>query len=387
MSNDECRKTNGGGPRLSIVVAGRNDDHGGGFLRRFRIFAEGLAALAGKHGLRAELIVVDWNTPDDRPPLMEAVPWRRTLDPLEVRVLRVPPKIHRRIPHADVIPFFQMIAKNAGIHRARGAWVLATNCDLLFSEELIAFLAHGDLRNDAVYRIDRTDVPAEAPDDAPVEEQLRYCAAHRMRVHRDYGSVKLEGRGFREAVASFRGFLISRFHRVIHRLTGDPLLRYHTNACGDFTLMARPAWEALGGYPELPLWSMHLDSVLCINALGLGLRTAVLRRPMALYHLEHANGWAAMTIEEKFAAFERRPWVADGLFVELYNHVRRGGRSVRLSPEGWGLAGETLPDNVWTGKISGRPSAAAVPAKCEAGVGAGFPRPLGERGAEPLPLR
>jgi len=36
---------------------------------------------------------------------------------------------------------YQMIAKNAGIRRARGEYVLATNIDILFSSELACFFA------------------------------------------------------------------------------------------------------------------------------------------------------------------------------------------------------------------------------------------------------
>ncbi len=58
----------------------------------------------------------------------------------------------------------------------------------------------------------------------------------------------------------------------------------HTNACGDFTLMAREHWCDLRGYPEFDLFSMNLDSILCISAHHGGAREQMLDEPMRIYH-------------------------------------------------------------------------------------------------------
>ena len=67
--------------------------------------------------------------------------WPRDLGPCQVRFIEVPPEVHRRFAHAEALPLYQMIAKNVGIRRARGQFVLATNIDILFSNELARFLA------------------------------------------------------------------------------------------------------------------------------------------------------------------------------------------------------------------------------------------------------
>ena len=58
---------------LSIVVASRNDNHGGDMTRRMRIFVKGLIDQCNKFKLRAELIIVEWNPPSDKPLLHEEV--------------------------------------------------------------------------------------------------------------------------------------------------------------------------------------------------------------------------------------------------------------------------------------------------------------------------
>ena len=49
-------------------------------------------------------------------------------------------RLHGCYAHAEALPLYQMIAKNVGPLRARGEFLLATNIDILFSDELMAFL-------------------------------------------------------------------------------------------------------------------------------------------------------------------------------------------------------------------------------------------------------
>jgi len=161
-----------------------------------QIFVTGVLEQCRRHDLSAELILVEWNPPQDRPALAEALRWPEP-GPCAVRIIEVPAAIHRRFAHADALPLHQMIAKNAGIRRARGEFVLATNIDLLFSDELIHFLASRTLEKDRMYRIDRSDVSADVPD-APVQDQLAWCAHHMIRIHAAAGmsTVAPDG-GFR----------------------------------------------------------------------------------------------------------------------------------------------------------------------------------------------
>ncbi len=176
-------------PYLSFVVTSRNDNHGGDLLRRMQLFVTGLLAQCKRFNLPSELIIVEWNPPSDRPPLVEALKWPAEAGPCEVRIITVPPEIHCRFKYSDKLPLFQMIAKNVGIRRARGQFVLATNIDVLFSDELMRFLARAKLDPDKSYRLDRWDVRADIPDDAPLEEQLEFCRYNILRVNMQKGTI------------------------------------------------------------------------------------------------------------------------------------------------------------------------------------------------------
>jgi len=184
-------------PYLSVVVAGRNDDHGANFLRRVQTFVNALIGQAKRHALPMELILVDWNPPDDRPPLAEALRWPADTAPCRIRAITVPPEIHRRYQHAEALPLYQMIAKNAGIRRAEGEFILATNIDILLSNALMEFLAARQLEPGRMYRIDRHDVETDVPVDAPVDEQLEYCRTHSIRLNAREGTFGLTPGGLR----------------------------------------------------------------------------------------------------------------------------------------------------------------------------------------------
>jgi hypothetical protein len=185
-----------GEPYLSVVVTARNDDHGGNLLSRMQAFVSGWIGQARRYQIPSELIVVEWNPPPDRPRLREALHWPEDLGPCEIRFIEVPPEVHRRYAHAEALALYQMIAKNAGIRRARGRFVLATNIDILFSSELAAFFAEQRLQPGRLYRIDRHDAMSQVPVDAPVEEQLAYCRTHLIRINTREGtfSVSPDGR-------------------------------------------------------------------------------------------------------------------------------------------------------------------------------------------------
>ena len=184
-------------PYLSVVVTARNDDHGGNLLRRMQIFVDGWIAQTNRHGLSSELIVVEWNPPEDRQPLADALSWPANLGLCTVRFIHVPHEVHVRYAHADALPLYQMIAKNVGIRRARGRFVLATNIDILFNDELVHHLAEHGLQAGRMYRIDRHDVMSDVPLDASIDEQLAHCRTHMIRINAREGTCALTQDGLR----------------------------------------------------------------------------------------------------------------------------------------------------------------------------------------------
>jgi len=182
-------------PYLSIVATSRNDNHGGDLTKRMQTFVNALLAQCERHRLPAELILVEWNPPADRGPLVEALQWPKSHPHCPVRVVTVPADMHHRYKYSNSLPLFQMIAKNVGIRRARAPFVLCTNIDIVFNDAIMKWLASRPLQTGKMYRIDRHDVMTDVPVDASIDEQLNYCESHYLRVNRREGTFRLTPEG------------------------------------------------------------------------------------------------------------------------------------------------------------------------------------------------
>jgi hypothetical protein len=195
---EDMRFAAGETPYLSVVATARNDDHGGNLLHRMQIFVDAWINQSKRHNISSELIIVEWNPPHDRNPLADALRWPTDTGPCQVRIIEVPPELHARYHHAAALPLYQMLAKNVGIRRARGQFIVATNIDIIFSDELVRYLASRRLEKGRMYRIDRTDVMSDVPENGTLDDQLAYCRTHLIRVCAREGTYKLTAEGLRK---------------------------------------------------------------------------------------------------------------------------------------------------------------------------------------------
>jgi hypothetical protein len=370
-------------PLLSLVAVSRNDDHGGGLMRRMQMFVSGWLEQAKRYNISSELIIVEWNPLPDRPGLAKALKWPVDTGPCTVRLIQVPPEIHRRFNYSDKLPVFQMIGKNAGIRRAAGRFILATNIDILFSNELAVFLGSGKLNPKYMYRIDRHDAPADIPADISLDGQLEYCRRHLIRIYTRKGVTIIgeQPRDYKKEIAAeFTGGVTTGYATFSQRLrtmrkisdapglmqdvitAGDRLIKegvkrifekpVHNNACGDFTLMSRENWLATHGYAEFEMYSMHLDGLLCNVARQAGAKEIILKDPMRIYHIEHAagsgyqpgKGEKLMDDRLKTAGIPKLAWEQ---YLAWTKEMQKNHRPIIFNKnENWGLADETLKETV-----------------------------------------
>lgn len=361
-------------PYLSVVATSRNDDHGGNLLGRMQLFIDGFVEQCNQHHLDAELIIVEWNPPEDRARLLEALEWPSSTGHCDIRIIEVPKKLHMQFDHAQRLPLFQMIAKNVGIRRSRGKFVLATNIDILFSDELCHYLAMQKLDRRSMYRIDRYDVPPHLPPGAPFAAQLAYCRRNVIRLNTKEGTfaprwgkfgkharrlenairkwARLKVNNFRMRTAPQRILQMKRLlpPRLLRKVPSKPSHRatLHTNACGDFTLIARDRWFDLRAYAEFPMYSFHIDSLLCHAAYHSGINEVVLEDPMRIYHLEHSGGWSPeaarnRTLDSHLDSLGV-PKLSDSELNDYAEQMGETAQPIIFNDEDWGLAGEELEE-------------------------------------------
>jgi len=316
-------------PYLSFVIIGRNDNYGGDFLDRLNSFVRNVVVLCEKTGLACELLIVEWNPPADKPSLRRAIRWpdieRRFC---RIKIITVPDSIHSQFSNPSGWGLLESKARNTGARRARGKYVLVTNPDVLFNEQLISFFAKKQLSDNSFYRIDRHDVKTPIPDGLSVEEELEYCSGNIIRVfHFNYETAREYGKPGNLYRRS-RGFL----GRLKRRIMLFPFGPVHANASGDFFLMHRNCWERIRGFPEIDVEGKPygIDTLISYQALFSKLRQVVLKEPLRLYHQDHGR------CEKKK--------VASAAFRETMNKLLATRRPVVFNDESWGLGDRQLQE-------------------------------------------
>jgi len=313
-------------PYLSFVITARNDDYGVNFLHRMQVFANVLLELAEKYLFDAELIVVEWNPPANKKPLAQALSWPSRLKSIKIRFITVPPEVHNHLPKSDKMQMFEFLAKNVGVRRAKGEYVLVTNPDIVFNDDLIAFLAEKKLLPESFYRIDRYDVARVIPSDISPREQLVFC-------EKNWKETKgLQG----DRRRNFPYFNYKQLRSILSQIKAkfiyDPRSKIHTNASGDFFLAANSQWQKLRGYPELPIPSF-IDSYLCFMAVSSGLSQVILNGKKRIYHQGHTSYVNRDKLYKEYEGYKERA-----------EEMIKKGQPWIINDENWGLGKESLEE-------------------------------------------
>jgi hypothetical protein len=211
-------------------------------------------------------------------------------------------------------------AKNVGLLRARGRWLLVNNPDTLPSPDIMPFVAQANKQwprsSAAFYRAHRMSLalpptialaPALPPDVrvSRLERMLEMSlVASSASLSADDGDVAWND-GIFEADAVGWDYPIilgddscldgpppldtrlangSALADVLRRL--GPSGQLYSMASGDFVMMSRQAMRAVGGYVQVAQnWNM--DSFMLCQAVGTGLHQVILSLPCAVIHQYH----------------------------------------------------------------------------------------------------
>lgn len=332
---------NSDNPYISIVAASRNDNHGGDMLKRMRIFVRGLIHQCNKYKLPCELIMVEWNPVAGEKLLHEILPKVTDQDYLSIRYIIVPNELHKQFAFNEQIPLFQMIAKNVGIRRATANFVLCTNVDLLFSDKLFACLAERNLQDNHYYRANRCDVPNTINEEWTVDQQLQFCESN---IKQRNGKNSLYPNFYDTSGFLFKfGFaipllrLLSKIKYTYANTPNDRMVELDLDACGDFTMMSKQNWLDIQGYPELEIYSIHIDSMGIIAAAALNLKQTIFKATECTYHIEHSGGWEFKNPIDKIHFYTKKPMLDWWTVREAGLYLIENKTTFNLNKENWGL--------------------------------------------------
>ena len=143
-------------PYLTLILTGRNDDFGGDFNARFfrtlRFNHERLTEAGVPH----DVIFVEWRPVEGRPYLARLL--RDEFSQLRLKSFVVDSGYHHALSLNPELQFQEFIAKNVGIRRALGQFVLTTNTDVYLGRGVIDCLTGRKLERGVLYRAARCDL-------------------------------------------------------------------------------------------------------------------------------------------------------------------------------------------------------------------------------------
>lgn len=278
-------------PFVSVVLTGRNDGYGGDFIERFfRTLRFNLQEFAAR-GITYEIVFVEWAPPADRTWLVEqvfaAVP---QLLPETCSWYVVDPRYHDALSLNPFLEYHEFLAKNVGIRRARGRFILTSNCDVFFGRRVLEALQQDALAPRVLYRAPRHDIALPA------------------------GTQTIDW-----SLLEDPGVLAGPAHRLRPPFMGS--------ATGDFVLLDRESFHDMRGFNEIyRVARIGIDRNLLVKALSLGYRIADIGGPV--YHVNHEGSYrlnpTAYAGREHEAPWGDRRWHSGGVSY--------------LNPASWGLA-------------------------------------------------
>ena len=217
---------------ISIVLYGRNDDHGYNLHKRAALAINCMAEVLSDP--TDEILFVDYNTTDDHPTLPEAIADTLTETAVaRLRILRARPVIHQRVSDRTHLKVVEPIARNVAVRRSNPAnrWILSTNADMILVPRGASSLSDV-VRTlpDGFYHLPRFDVPESLWEGFDRREP-------------------------RAVMARIREYGRSLFLNEV--VVGSECIRY--DAPGDFQLMLRSDLFRFDGFNEEMLLGWHVD--------------------------------------------------------------------------------------------------------------------------------
>ena len=227
---------------ISIVVVGRNDNHGYNLSKRVSSSLNSMAHMLSEGD---EIVFVDWNTPIGYPVMPVSIkddllPKTKSI----LRIIRVPQSVHNLVSEGSNRALIEPLARNVGIRRAspNSKWILSSNTDILFaSPSGKNFREIFENLQESLWLTYRFEMPEFIWDDFdrrnPVSTSERVLQWYR------------------------EGSILNRI-RVDSASGADfPI----PDGVGDFQLATRSLWDKSTGFPEGMKKGWHVDTGLSLQ--------------------------------------------------------------------------------------------------------------------------
>jgi hypothetical protein len=277
-------------PFLTIVITARHDNYGGDFRDRIAAPLRFNYERLSERNVSYEVVLVEWDPVPGRPLLCEML--AKELPDVAgcgLRPIVVAPAYQAAMTQNPRTGYLEYIAKNVGVRRAAGSFVLVTNADILLGREVVDAIAEQRFEAGTMYRAPRYDIKLGFD-----QSGLRWSA------------------------------LEDAANQVRRPDLKPPLL---ASAAGDFLLSDRDTFHRLRGFNEVyRVARVGIDLNFMVKVHAAGIPIVEVGGPV--YHVSHVGSMrASKALHRDNRA--RSPW---GDLDWHSAHVTYN------NPDGWGLA-------------------------------------------------
>jgi len=247
--------------KLSAVVVTRNDNYGGDLNDRATYCLNSLINTFD------EVILIDWNSPNNRPLLWDIdqnIKFRGNLKHIVITP-EIASMLTNEDPNAQVC--CETLGRNIGIRRATGDYIVSTNIDVIAPRrDQLEKTINNDLNQKTFYTISRRHIEWKDIEEFHGGER-KYNEWEELRNHLIENS---EERKYEEKVVDGDDYSI-------------------VNCCGDFQLAHRDIWDEIRGFEEELIYVLYSDTNVQKKAVKHGFELKAIYSP-ALFHIYHGKG-------------------------------------------------------------------------------------------------
>lgn len=245
--------------KLSAVVVSRNDNYGGNLADRATYCLNSLIDTFD------EVFYIDWNSPTHS--LLYDIE-DRLIKKGNLKHIVIPPDVASMLtnndPQAQVC--CETLARNIGIRRATGDYIVSTNIDVIAPRRDHLEKAINELDKNTFYTISRRHVEWKDIEEFHGGER-KFSDWENLRDHLIENS---EERKYDEKVVDGDDYSI-------------------INCCGDFQLAHKDIWNEIRGFEEELIYVLYSDTNVQKKAVKHGFDLKAIYSP-ALFHIFHGKG-------------------------------------------------------------------------------------------------
>ena len=235
----------------TVVIPTRNDNYG------LFLAERAIQCLNSMTAVFDEVILVDWNSPHGIP-LIDQI--KDYIEPTnKIRVIVVPKEFVSSNAPTNAQPCCEVLARNIGIRRAKGDWIVSSNIDIIATTFNTSVLL-----KDTLYTVPKYNVL----------ENVHLTQLISMSNEQKVNALKSHKHLFERMKKSEDVTPDDHFSLIV--------------GCGDFQIAYRDLWYSIRGFEEALCYRCAADSnVMVKTATHPDYKTSIL--DIDVFHLEHKN--------------------------------------------------------------------------------------------------